>query len=223
MSMTSITLPLKKFPGQKQRIPALFGGRLLVTPLALLITIPFTLRLYHHLSSNSLLSYNLLGLLPYLWGSITIAYYMKKSCDTTEKLFKANLSEAQIIFERGKKVFKRILKLSIVISLLNILVGAYPFILYGNLSPFIITISSITSLEMALASTILGLSTARRIIAYISFVSASEAVFLFITLRGLGIFELIFLVVILFSPLSCLHYLDGYDLRKFFQSMVGSN
>ena len=216
--MTSITLPLKKFPGQ--RIPALFGGRLLVTPLALLITIPFTLYLYY-LSSNSLLSYNLLGLLPYLWGGITIAFYMKTSCDMTEKLFKANLSEAKIIFERGKKVFKRILKLSVTLSILNILVGAYPFILYGNLSPFTITISSIVSLEMALASTILGLSTARRIIAYISFIGASEAVFLFITLRGLGIFELIFLVVILLSPFSGLHHLDGYDLRKFFQSMVG--
>ena len=218
--MTSITLPLKKFPGGVQRIPAFFGGRLLVTPLTLLINLPFTLCLYH-LSSNSLL--NLLGLLPYLWGGITIAYYTKKSCDTVGKLFKANLSEAQLILERGKKGLRRILKLSITLSILNILLGAYPLLLYGKLSPFIVTISAIMSLEMALASTILGLSTARRIIAYTSFVGASEALFLFITLRGLGIFELIFLVVIYLSPLSCLHHLDGYDLRKFFQSMVGSN
>ncbi|MFB0543775.1 MAG: hypothetical protein ACETVR_03240 [Candidatus Bathyarchaeia archaeon] len=221
--MTSLTLPLKKFPGQIQKIPTLFGGRLLVTPLTLLITVPFTLCLYYYLSPNSLLSYNLLGLLPYLWGSITITYHMKRSCDTTEKLFKANLSEAQIIFERGKKVLKRTLSWSIVISILNILISAYPFILYGNLPPFIITITSIKSLEIALISIILGLSSVKRIIAYLSFVSSSEAAYLFITFWGSWIFDLIFLVVSLLSLLSCLHYLDRYDLRRFFQNIVGSN
>lgn len=201
--MTSITLPIKKFPRQKQQILTFLGGRFLVTSLTLLITAPFTLLLYHHLSSDSLLSYNLLGLLPYFFGVISIA--------RTRTFFKACLSKVLLIFVRGKEVISRIIKLNILISILNIFMGAYQFILYGKLSLFIISINSFTSIELALASIVLGLSTARRIIAYLSFVIASEVVFLFITLWGLWLFDLIFMVVSLLSLLSCLHHLDGYN------------
>ena len=201
--MTSITLPIKKFPGQKQQILTFLGGRFLVTSLTLLITAPFTLFLYHHLSSDSLLSYNLLGLLPYFFGVISIIH--------TRTFFKACLSKVLLIFVRGKEVISRIIKLNILISILNIFMGAYQFILYGKLSLFIISINSFTSIELALASIVLGLSTARRIITYLSFVIASEVVFLFITLWGVWLFDLVFMVVSLLSLLSCLYHLDGYN------------
>ena len=217
--MTSITLPLKEFPGQTQQVPTLLGGRTLFTPMILLLTIPFTLYLYYHLSYDSLLSYNLLGLLPYLWGGISIASCIKKSNYAVEELFEADLNEAKKIFNKTKNHFRGVLISNIAFSIIFIIVFSYSFIVYRKLSLFIIGLSSIMSIAIALAS-IFSQSNVKRIFIYICLVCASEALFLVITFRGLWMFDLIFFVGSLLSLFLCLHQIDRYDLRSFFERVI---
>lgn len=218
--MTSITLPLKKFPGQKQHFPTFFGGRLLVAPLILLLTVPFNMYLYYSLCSNSILSYNLVGLLPYLWGSISIAHCIKKSINAAEKLFEADLNESRQIFERNKNDFRRILFLNILLFIVYVISISYSFILYNKLSLFIISIMSITSVEIALASFFLNVFNVKQMLAYICFVCVSEAALLLLTLQSSWVFGIIIQVEGLLSFLSCLHQVEVYDLQKFIQRMI---
>lgn len=217
--MTSITLPFKKFPGQARRAPTFFGGRSLVAPLTLLLTMPFTLYLYYHLSYDSLLSYNLLGLLPYLWGGISIGNCIRKSDDSVEELFKANLSEAQQIFDKTRNYFRNVLMSNIAFAIITIIVFSYSLIVYRTLSLFIVGLSSITLIEIVLDS-VLSRSDVKRMFAYLCFVLASEAAFLLTTFRGLWMLDLIFLAGSLLSLFLCLHRVDGYDLRSFFERVV---
>jgi len=217
--MTSITLPLKKFPGQTPQVPNFFGGRLFVAPMILLLTIPFTLYLYYHLNYDSLLSYNLIGLLPYLWGGISIAGCIKKSNYAVEELFEADLNEANKIFNKTKNHFRGVLISNIVFSIILIIVFSYSFIVYRKLSLFIIGLSSIMSINIALPS-ILSQSNVKRIFIYICLVCASEAVFLLITFRGLWMFDLIFFLGSLLSLFLCLNRVDRYDLRSFFERVI---
>jgi len=215
--MTSITLPFKEFPGQTRRVPTFFGGRLLVAPMILLLAIPFTLYLYYHLSHVSLPSYELLGLLPYLWGSTSIAYCIKKSSDSVEALFEANLNEAQEIFDKIKSTFRTVIISTIVFSIGLNIVFTYSLIVYGSLSLFIIGLNSITSIGIALASFI---SRSKRTFIYICLVCASEAAFLLITFKGLWMFALIILVSSLLSLFLCLRHIDRYYLRSFFERVI---
>ena len=213
--MTSITLPLKKFPGQIQSVPTFFGGRSIVSLMILLLTTPFTLYLYYHLSHDSLLSYNLLGLLPYVWGVISIADFIKRSKYAVEELVEADLSEANQIFDKTRKNFRGVFISNIIyITLFSSLI-----ILYGDTSLLIIGLSSILSIDIILSS-ILSPSDVKRIFIYICFVCASETVFLLITFRGLWIFHIIFLVGVFLSLFLCLHRIDRYDLRSFFERVV---
>lgn len=217
--MTSITLPLKKFPGHTRHAPTFFGGRSLVTPMVLLFTIPFTLYLYYHLSYDSLLSYNLLGLLPYIWGSISIFDCVKKSGDSIEELFEADLSKAKQIFDKTKNHFRSVLITNITFSIINFIVLSYSLIVYRELSLFIVGLNSIISIEIALAS-ILSCYEIKRIFIYICLICVSEVVFLLITFRGLWMFYLIFLIGIFLSLLLCLHLIDKYNLRSFFERVI---
>ena len=215
--MTSITLPLKKFPGQTRQALTFFGGRSLLAPMILLLTTPFTLYLYYHLSHVSLLSHNLLGLLPYLWGCTSIAYCIKKSGDSVEELFEADLSEAQQIFDKNKNHFRGVIISSIAFSIELIIVFTYSLIVYGALPLFIVGLSSITSTGIALASFV---SRSKRELIYICIVCASWPAFLLITFRGLWVFDLIFLVGCLLNLFLCLHRIDRYDLRRFFERVI---
>jgi len=215
--MTSITLPLKKFPGQTRQAPTFFGGRSLFAPMILLLTTPFTLYLYYHLSNFSLLSYNLLGLLPYLWGYTSIAYCIKKSGDSVEELFEADLSEAQQIFDKNKSHFRNILISNVAVSIIAIIIFSHSLIVYGALPLFIVSLSSITSIGIALASFV---SRSKRAFIYICIVCVSCAVFLLITFRGLWVFDLIFPVGCLFNLFLCLHRIDRYDLRSFYERVI---
>ena len=217
--MTSITLPLKKFPGQTRQVPTFFGGRALFAPTVLLLTTPFTLYLYYHLSRCSLLSYNILGLLPYLWGGVSIAGCIRKSSYAFEELFEADLSGAQQIFDEIKNYFRGVLISNIVFSMILITVFSYPLIVYGEVSLFIIGLSSIMSMGIALAS-ILSLSNVKVMLAYICIVCMSEAAFLLIAFRGLWMFNLILLACGLLGLFLCLRRVEEYDLRSFFERMV---
>ena len=200
--MTSITLPLKRIPGQTHQVPTFFGGRSFVVPLVLIFTAPFTLYLYYHLSYNSLLSYNLLGLLPYLWGGISIADWIKNSSGSVEELFKANLNEAKQIFDKTKNHFRMILILNIILSIITIIICSYSIMLYKNLSLITISLISIISIEFTLAS-VLSQSNVKRIFSYILLVGASETAFTFITFKGLLVFNIIFLVNSFLCLLLC--------------------
>jgi len=215
--MTSITLPFKEFPGQTQQAPTFFGGRSLVAPVIPLLTIPFTLYLYYHLSYDSLLSYNLLGLLPYLLGGILIADCIKKSSNSVEEILKADLSEAQQIFDKIKNHFRSVLIANITFYITAITVFSYALIVYGTSPFFIVGLGSVTSTEIALASI---LSQSKRMLFNICLVCASEAAFLLITFWGLWIFGLIILVGILLSLFLCLLRIDSYDLRSFFERVI---
>lgn len=215
--MTSITLPFKEFPGQTRQVPTFFGGRLLVAPMILLLAIPFTLYLYYHLSHVSLLSYELLGLLPYLWGSTSIAYCIKKSSDSVEELFEASLSEAQQIFDKNKSSFRSVMISTIAFSIELIIVFTYSLLVYGTLSLFIIGSSSITMMGIALSSFVCR---SKMTFIYICLICASWAAFLLMTFRGLWMFALIFLVGSFLSLFLCLRRIERYNLRTFFERVI---
>ena len=217
--MTSITLPLKKFPGQTRQVPTFFGGRPLVAPTILLLTTSFTLYLYYYLNYSSLLSYNLLGLLPYLWGAISIAGSIKKSNYAVEELIEADLKEANQIFDKVKNYFRSILMSNIAFTIIAIIILTYLLIVYRSLSLFIVGLSSITSIEITLNS-ILTRSNVKRMFAYLCFVIVSEAAFLLTTFRGLWTFDLVFLAGSSLGLFLCLHRIDGYDLRSFFEGVI---
>jgi len=215
--MTSITLPFKEFPGQTRRVPTFFGGRSLVAPMILLLAILFNLYLYYYLSHASLLSYELLGLLPFLWGSTSIAFCIKKSNDSVEKLSEASLSEAQQMFAKNKSSFRSVIISTIAFSIELTIVFTYSLLVYGTLSLFIIGSSSITMIGIALSSFV---SRLKMTFIYICLVCASWAAFLLMTFKGLWMFALIFLVGSLLSLFLCLHRIERYDLRTFFERVI---
>jgi hypothetical protein len=213
--MTSITLPLKKFPGQEWRVPTFFGGRSFFTPMILLLTTPFTLYLYYLLSCDSLFSYNLLGFLPYVLGIVLIADCIKKSKYAVEGLVEASLSEANKIFDETMKNLRGLFILKIIyITLFSLLI-----ILYGEISLLIIGLSSVISIGFTFSS-LFTPSDLKRLFIYICFVFASEAMFLLITFRGLWMLYMVFLVGVFLNLFLCLHRIDRYDLRSFFEKVV---
>ena len=214
--MTSITLPLKEFPGQTRRVPTFFGGRSLLTPMILLLAIPFTSFLFYHLSHISLLS-ELLGLLPYFWGSASVAYCIKKSNDSVEKLSEASLSEAQQMFDKNKSSFRSVIISTIAFSIELTIVFTYSLLVYGTLSLFIIGSSSITIIGIALSSFV---SRLKMTFIYICLIFASWAAFLLMTFKGTWMFALIFLVGSLLSLFLCLRRIDRYNLRTFFEKVI---
>ncbi|MDH5792790.1 MAG: hypothetical protein OEZ44_11480 [Candidatus Bathyarchaeota archaeon] len=217
--MTSITLPLKKIPGQTPRLPTFFGGRTAMAPLILLLTIPFTLYLYYRLSQGILLLYNLIGLLPYFWGFISIIDYINKSNCVMEKLIEADLDEAEKVHETFKEYFRRVVVSNGFNSIILITVFYWFILAYGGTSIYIIGISSITSTGLALASTMTGYD-AKTVLASICLVCAFEAAFLIMSLSGLLELNLIFPVASLIIVYTFLRRVEGYDLRSFFERVI---
>lgn len=217
--MTSITLPLKKIPGQRTQGPTFFGGRSIVTPATFLLTIPFTLYAFYHLSHESAFLHNMFGLLPYLWGAFFTACWMKKSRRTVEKLVETNLKKAEGIFAKNKKYFKKGIVLTISFSLILLTSFSYLFFFYDKILLFKIFLISIISINMSLASFLINSNTIHTY-TLPGFVFCVEFIALFLTLGGLWAFNLIFLVFSYLTLFLCLDKVNGYKLRNFFERVV---
>jgi hypothetical protein len=217
--MTSITLPLKKIPGQTQRVPTFFGGRSFITPLILLLSISFTSYLYFNLSRDSLPLYNLLGLLPYLWGIISIVGCIRKSRDSVELLLEADLDSARRLFVVVKNYFRNILISTISFFIILIIIFSYLLAASNQTSSFVIVLNSIISVGITLTS-FFSQSDGKKIFVYACPLCAVEAIFLFLTFKGLWAFNLILLFVSSLGLFISLHQINGYDLRSFFEMMV---
>ncbi len=217
--MTSITLPLKKIPGQKPRLPTFFGGRTAIAPLILLLTVPFTLCLYYRLSQGILLLYNLIGLLPYFWGFISIKDYIDESNSVMERLTEADLDEAEKVFETFKEYFRKGVIENGFNSIILMTVFYWFLLAYSLTSTYIIGISSVTSTGIALTSTMSGYD-AKTVLALICLTCAFEAAFLIMRLSGLWELNLIFPVASLIVVYTFLRRVEGYDLRSFFERVV---
>ena len=98
-------------------------------------------------------------------------------------------------------------------------VFSYLFLAYRMLPLFIVGVSSITSVGIAVAA-IISQYELRRMLTYIFFAFAFEAVSLFLVLRGQWKLNIIFSVVSFMLVYSCLHRLKGYDLRSFLERVI---
>jgi hypothetical protein len=217
--MTAITLPLKKMPGQRLRIPTFFGGRNIMAPAVLLLSMPFNLYIYIRLSQGILQYYDLIGLLPYFWGFVSIIYYVRESSSIMEMILEADLDKAERIFEESRVKFRKILVSNCFSSIIMMAVFSYLLIAYGMLPLFIIGVSSITSVGIAV-STIISRYELGALLTYTFIAFAFEATSLFFALRGQWAFDVIFPVVSVMFLYSCLRQVERYDLRNFFERVI---
>jgi hypothetical protein len=217
--MTAITLPLKKIPGQGRIIRTFFGGREIMPPMVLLLSASFNLYIYVRLSKGILLYYNLFGLLPYFWGIVSIIYYVRESSRIMEIILEADLDEAERIVEETRVNFRKILVSNCFSSIIMMAVFSYLLIAFGMLPLFIIGVSSITSVGIAVAS-IISRYELRALLTYTFMVFASEAASLFLALRGQGALTVLFPMVSITFVCSCLRQVEGYDLRSFFERVI---
>ena len=219
--MTSITLPLKKMPGQRQRLPTFFGGRKITAPAVLLLTTPFNLYLYLRLSQGTPLSYNLVGLLPYVWGLVSIAGYIKKSSRTMETIIEADLDEAEEIFMESRNYFRKLLISNIAFSIILIAIFSIYFITHGGTLLFIIGLSSITSTGIALLS-IISMYDWKKTLGYVFLVFVFEFVLLIAVFRGPVELALIFPASSVSMMYMMLRGMETYDLRGFFERLINN-
>lgn len=217
--MTSITLPLKKMPGQRPRLPTFFGGRKITAPAVLLLTAPFTLYLYLQLSQGTPLSYNLIGLLPYLWGSISIAGYIRKSSRAMETMIEADLDEAERILIESRNYFRKLLISNIAFSIILITIFSFYLITHGGTFLFIIGLSSVASIGIALSS-IMSMYDWKRTLDYILIAFAFEAAFLLAAFRAPLVLTLIFTASSVSMMYRILREIETYDLRGFFERLI---
>ena len=96
---------------------------------------------------------------------------------------------------------------------------SYLLIAYGMLPLFIIGVSSITSVGIAVAS-IISRYELRALFTYTFMALAFEAASLFLALRGQGALNIIFPIVSIIFVYSCLSQLERYDLRSFFERVI---
>ncbi len=217
--MTSITLPLKKIPGQRTRYPTFFGGRSFVTPATFLLTIPFTLYTFYHLSHESAFLHNMSGLLPYLWGTLLTVSWTKKSRETLLKLTEANLQEAEDIFTENKNYFKKGIVLTILFSFILLILFSYLPLFSDKQLIFKVLLISIISINITLASFLIG-SNIIHIYTHLSFVLSVEFIALILILRGLWAFNLVLLICSYLTLFLFLDQVNGYKLRNFFERVV---
>ena len=217
--MTAITLPLKKIPGQGSIIQTFFGGRNIIPQTVLLLSMPFNLYIYSRLSQGPLLYYNLIGLLPYFWGFVSIIYYVRESSRIMEIILEADLDEAERIVEESRVKFRKILVSTCFSSIIMMAVFSYLLIAYGMLPLFIIGVSSITSVGIAVG-TIISRYELGALLTYIFMAFAFEAASLFLALRGQGALNVIFPIVSIIFVYSCIRQVERYDLRSFFERVI---
>jgi hypothetical protein len=217
--MTSITLPLKKIPGQNSTLPTFFGGRRITAPAVLILTSPFTLYFYLWLSQGTPSSINLIGFLPYLWGAISIAVFIHKSDLAIETMIEADLDEADTILTESKKYFRRIMISSIVFSIILYAMLSYIFIIHGGRSLLIIGLISISSTGIALSS-IMSRHDGKNTLAYILLACMFDTALLIAIHRGLFELALIFPALSIFLMYAILREIEKYDIRIFFERVI---
>jgi len=217
--MTAITLPLKKIPGQGRIIQTFFGGREIIPPMFLLLSMPFNLYIYIRLSQGPLLYYNLIGLLPYFWGLVSILYYVRESSRIMEMILEADLDEAERIFRESRVKFRKILVSNCFSSIIMIAVFSYLLVAYGMSPLFIIGLSSITSVGIAVG-TIISRNEWGTLLTYILITFAFEASFLIAAFRGPVELTLIFPVSSVSMMYMMIRGIETYDLRGFFERLI---
>ena len=217
--MTAITLPLKKIPGQGSLIQTFFGGREITPLTVLLLSIPFNLYIYIRLSQGPLLYYSLIGLLPYFWGFVSIIYYVRESSRIMDMILEADLDEAERIVKESRVKFRKILVSNCFSSIIMMAVFSYLLVAYGMLPLFVIGVSSITSVGIAVG-TIISRNDLKEVLAYIFMAFAFEGASLFLALRGQGALNVIFPVVSVIFVYSCIRQVEIYDLRSFFERLI---
>lgn len=217
--MTAITLPLKKMPGQITRLPTFFGGRRIMAPAVLLSTIPFTLYLYLHLSQGVMLSYSLIGFLPYLWGLVSIAVYNRKSSHAMERMMEADLDEAEDIFMESSCCFRKILMSNIVFSIVLTAIFSYYFITNGGKPLFITGLISVASIGIAMSS-IMRMGDCKSVRDYFILTLLFETVFLMFAFKGPMWLPLAFPVYSVLMMDMMLRRIREYDLRSFFERVI---
>lgn len=216
--MTAITLPLKKIPGQGSIIQTFFGGRDIMPLTVLLLSMPVNLYIYVRLSQGILLYYNLFGLLPYFWGIVSIIYYVRESSRIMEIILEADLDEAERIFEKSKVKFRKILVSNCFSSIIMMAVFSYLLIAYRMLPLFTIGVSSLTSVGIAIAS--ISRYELRALLTYTFTLFSSEAASLFLAFKGQGVSAVLFPIISIIFACSCLHQVEKYDLRSFFERVI---
>ena len=217
--MTAITLPLKKIPGQGSITQTFFGGSGIMPPTVLLLSMPFNLYIYTRMSQGILLYYNLIGLLPYFWGLVSIIYYVRESSRIMKVILEADLDEAERIFVESRVKFGKILVSNCFSSIIMMAVFSYLLIAHGMSPLFIIGLSSITSVGIAVG-TIISRNELGTLLIYIFMAFAFEVASLFLALRGQWAIDIIFPVVSVMFVYSCLSQLERYDLRSFFERVI---
>jgi len=217
--MTAITLPLKKMPGQTTRLPTFFGGRKIMAPAILLFTIPFTLYLYLRLSQGNPLSYSLIGLLPYLWGLVLIAVYIRKSSRVMERMMEADLDAAEDIFMESSCCFRKLLRANIVFSIILTAMFSYYFITKGGKLLFITGLISVASTGIAMSS-IMRMGDWKSTVNYFIITYLFEHVFLICVLTGPVWLPLAFPVTGVLMMGMILRRINDYDLRSFFERVI---
>lgn len=217
--MTAITLPLKKMPGQTTRLPTFFGGRKITVLAVLLFTLPFTMYLYLHLSQGTILSYSLIGLLPYLWGLVSIAVYIRKSSRAMERMMEADLDEAEDIFMESSCYFRKILRSNIVFSIILTDIFSYYFITKGG-KPLLITgLISVASVGIAMSS-IMRMVDWKSTRDYFILTFLFETVFLMVAFQGPIWLALTFPVSSVLMMGMMRRRINDYDLRSFFERVI---
>jgi hypothetical protein len=216
--VTAITLPLKKIPGQGSIIQTFFGGRDIMPLTVLLLSMPVNLYIYVRLSQGILLYYNLFGLLPYFWGIVSIIYYVRESSRIMEIILEADLDEAERIFEKSKVKFRKILVSNCFSSIIMMAVFSYLLIAYRMLPLFTIGVSSLTSVGIAIAS--ISRYELRALLTYTFTLFSSEAASLFLAFKGQGVSAVLFPIISIIFACSCLHQVEKYDLRSFFERVI---
>ena len=104
-------------------------------------------------------------------------------------------------------------------SIIMMAVFSYLLIAYGMLPLFIIGVSSITSVGIAVA-TIISRYELGALLTYTFMALAFEGASLFLALRGQGALNVIFPVVSVIFVYSCIRQVEIYDLRSFFERVI---
>ena len=217
--MTSLTLPLKKIPGQNSTLPTFFGGRIITAPAVLILTIPFTLYVYLWMGHGTPSSINLISFLPYLWGSISIAVFIHKSNLAIEKIIEASLDEAKMILIESRKYFRKIMISSIVFSIIWFTIFSYYFIIYGGRFLLILGLISISSTGIAISS-IMSRYDWKSTLTYILIACMFDTAFLIAIYRELFELALIFPALSVSLMYVILREIEKYDIRIFFERVI---
>jgi hypothetical protein len=136
-----------------------------------------------------------------------------------EIILEADLDEAKSIVEESGVKFRKILVSNCFSSIIMMGVFSYLLIAYGMLPLFIIGVSSITSVGIAVG-TIISRYELRALLTYIFMAFAFQGASLFLALRGKWALNVIFLIVSVMFVYSCLRQVERYDLRSFFERVI---